>query len=120
MLLLRFVRKFCTTLLRILDSVLVLLERQKADHTFVAAILGLQRVDQRTLARELHEEVETGGLVLNRVSELFEPPLLHIHELTAVLGDDTLEFVSHLLNLSLGENRRDNENGFVIVHNAKN
>ena len=45
-------------------------------------------------------------------------PVNSVHNLTAVLGDDTLEFVSDLLHLCIGQNRRDNENGFVIVHNT--
>lgn len=66
---------------------------------------------------ELNQEVESGGLLLNRVGELLQAPGLAVHNLTAVFGNYTLEFVSDLLDLCIGKDRRDNENGFVIVHN---
>ena len=87
---------------------------------YCAAVLRFERVDERAFARELYQEVETGGLLLNRVGELAKAPRLLVHDLTAVFGDDTLEFVSDFLHLCIGQNRRDNENGFVIVHNAFN
>ena len=42
---------------------------------------------------------ENGGQIVNRISKLLQAPVLHIHDLTAVLGDDALEFVSNLLHL---------------------
>ena len=86
----------------------------------VAAVLRFERVDERAFARELYQEVETGGLLLNRVGELAKAPRLLVHDLTAVFGNYTLEFVSDFLHLCIGQNRRDNENGFVIVHNRFN
>ena len=117
-LLLLFVRKFCTTLLRVFHGELVLLESKETDDALVAAVLRFERAYERAFARELDQEVKTGGLLLNRVGELAKAPRLLVHNLTAVLGDDTLEFVSDLLHLCIGQNRRDNENGFVIVHNT--
>ena len=60
------------------------------------------------------------GVLINRVGVLAKAPRLLVHDLTAVFGDDTLEFVSDFLHLCIGQNRRDNENGLVIVHNAFN
>ena len=80
--------------------------------------MRLEGFDLLAFAGKLHGEVETGGLLLARVGELAKAPRLPVHDLTAVFGDDTLEFVSDLLHLGIREDRRDNENGFVIVHDT--
>ena len=87
------------------------------DDPLVAAVLRFEGVDDRAFTGELNQEVESGGLLLNRVGELLQAPGLAVHNLTAVFGNYTLEFVSDLLDLCIGKDRRDNENGFVIVHN---
>ena len=96
----------------------VLTEREETDNALVATILFLEGLDEAALASELDKEIVTGGLLLDSISEFFQTPSLCIYDLTAVLGDNTLEFAKQLLKLSLRKNGGGNENGFVIVHNC--
>ena len=63
---------------------------------------------------------ENGGQIVNKESWGLRKLAYPIQKKTTGFGDDTLEFVSDFLHLCIGQNRRDNENGFVIVHNAFN
>ena len=109
---------FVSAFFGVLNGVLVHFESQETDHAFVAAVLGFELFDDVALTRELHEVIEAGGLFLNRVGELAQAPILFADDLTAVFGDNTAEFAHSLFDLYIGQNRRGNENGLVMVHNA--
>jgi hypothetical protein len=94
-----------------------LFEGEEADNALITTVLSLQGVDEATLSLELDEEIEAGGLFLDCLLEFAETPILEVHNLTAVLGDNTLEFANQLFDLNVRENRGSNENGFVSVHN---
>ena len=99
---------------------LSILKVEEADHALVAAVLGLELLDEVAFALELDQVVKAGGLLLDRIGQLAQSPILGGDDLTAVLGDDTLEFAEQFLRLDVRQNRSGNENGFVMIHNRLN
>ena len=71
------------------------------------------KADTQVVAK-LDEIIESCSLLLDRVSELLETPVLFVHDL-ATLGNDVVSVLLYrFLHLSLRQNGSCNENGFVL------
>ena len=54
--------------------------------------------------------------MLDRIGELLEPPVLLVHDLATVVGDELGVLGNRFLHLGVRQNGSCNENGFVLFN----
>ena len=101
-------------MLCVCNCILVESHGKETDDAFVTLELDFQGVYEFGLRLEFNEIIEPGGLVLDRVRELFKPPILFVHDLAAVVGDEFGVLGNRFLHLFVRQNGSCNENGFVL------
>ena len=81
---------------------------------------GIKYVDYKDpefLKKFLNEQgkiIEAGGLVLDRISQLTESPVLFVHNFTTIVSDELGVLCNRFLHLLFRQNGSSDENGLVL------
>ena len=98
------------------NGVLVETDGQEAEQTLVALVGDLEVGHNATLGAELDEIVESGGLFADRIGQLAHAPVVLVHDLGTLRGEQVGVLLYRFLHLFFRQNGSCNENGFVLFY----